>query len=343
MSNQNISTILALSMMTSPIVLHTEQAAYEKPAIPVVASHRSSLRKLSQQLALPPRLQAMGSYVGELQERWQFPSDHLPIGMTIGDLSFASWNVLDSAYMRWVIENSQGLSRSMIMDEHIYIGESELSVRDQHTIRLVLQMLSNDRSILSLQECSAPFLTELKAQLPDRYKIIEHYGEATIIDLNRFQILSAKQVTGVFAEDPKRGFQELILRCLDNDQKFRIINAHIPGDPAKPARFEFAKYLASTFDPGITTIALGDMNFNELEMADAMTQAFQDENPFAIYSPYCTNISPYSFISKAIDHFIVYSPDQTSKVTFNLPEQLLDGLTPIVALLNPNFRTVPIF
>jgi hypothetical protein len=90
--------------------------------------------------------------------------------------------------------------------------------------------------------------------------------------------------------------------------------------------------LAKTFDPSLTTLAMGDMNFNELEMADAMKQAFQNDSPFSLNSPYCTNISPNLFYSKAIDHFLVYSPSMSS-VALNTPDQLMSGLAPVVALL----------
>jgi hypothetical protein len=80
---------------------------------------------------------------------------------------------------------------------------------------------------------------------------------------------------------------------------------------------------------------MGDMNFNEVEMSDAMEQAFHNTSPFSLYSPYCTNISPDVFNSKAIDHFLVYSPEST--VVLNNPNQVMSGLDSIVSLLQkPN-------
>src|SRR3990167_9068844 len=254
-------------------------------------SPRTSLRKMTYQLSAAPIVQPMGTYVGELQERWQFPSDHLPIGMTLDQFHLASWNVLDAEYMSWVTEkNSQGLSHSMIVDEHVYIGDSKLTVRDQHVADLILQMTSHPthpRSILSLQECSKPFIDELRTRLPSHFEIIANHGEAILFDKNRFELIEAKEVKGIFTTESYKTFQEVTIRRLDNGQKVRLINAHLPGDPTKPNRFEFAAYLANTFDPTLTTIAMGDMNFNELEMADAMDQA---PSPLSLYTPYCTNI-----------------------------------------------------
>lgn len=350
MSDQKISALLALSLISSPIALPASAPSYSNNTKTVsttasseTTSQRAAARKMRHQLASVPMLQPMGTYVGELQEKWQFPSDHLPIAMTFDNLNFASWNVLDAEYMSWVTEkNSQGLSRSMIADEHIYIRDSKLTIRDKHVADLVLQMISHSthpRSMLSLQECSKSFIEELRSRLPAHFEIISSHGEAILLDRRHFDLLEAKEVSGVFTNEPHRTLQEISIRRLDNGQHLRLINIHLPGDPTKPGRFEFAQYLASTFDPALATIAMGDMNFNELEMSDAMKQAFQNTSPFSLYSPYCTNISPYEFNSKAIDHFLVYSPDK-SPVTLNTPDQLMPGLDPIVSLLQKPSRLV---
>jgi endonuclease/exonuclease/phosphatase family metal-dependent hydrolase len=279
----------------------------------------------------------MGTYVGELQELWQFPSDHLPIAMTLDHLNFVSWNVLDAEYMSWVTEkNSQGISRSMIADEHVYINQSRLTIRDRHIVDLILQMISHPthpRSILSLQECSKSFIEELRNRLPSQFEIISNHGNAVLLDRHAFDLIEAKEVSGVFSDAPYRSFQDISVRRRDTGQPLRLINTHLPGDPTQPGRFEFARYLASTFDPELTTIAMGDMNFDELEMEDAMKQAFPNDSSFSLYSPYCTNISPNVFKSKAIDHFLVYSPAK-SPVALNSPDQIMPGLNPIVFILN---------
>jgi len=248
---------------------------------------------------------------------------------------FISWNVLDAECMGWVIErNSQGISRSMIADEHVYIGDSKLTIRDKHIVALVLEMLSHPthpRSMLSLQECSTAFNEELRSRLPAHITVLASHGETIILDTRRFEMIEAKEISGLFTGAPYRKVQEVTVRRPDNGQVLRLINTHLPGDPQAPARYELAEYLKSTFDPAMTTIAMGDMNFNELEMADAMEKAFDKNSPFSIHSPYCTNISPNVFNSKAIDHFLVYSPDGSVKL--NSPDQIMQELDPIVSLL----------
>jgi len=337
MSDQKISTLIALSLIASPIAMFAATPpSYTTDRSVEATSLRASARRMKHQLDQMPVLKPIGTYVGELQEQWQFPSDHLPIAMTMDDIHFAAWNVLDADYMDWVLEkNSQGLSRSMLADEHVYIGDSKLTIRDQHVADLIVEMITHPthpRSLLSLQECREPFLEELRSKLPANFEILSNHGEAVVIDRSRFEVLALKEVSGIFKDEPQRTVQELTLRRLDTGIQMRIVNAHLPGNPEKPARYEFAQYLANTFDPNITTVAMGDMNFNELEMADAMNQGFQNNSPFSMYSPYCTNISPYVFNSKSIDHFFVYSPD-SSPVTLSTPDQVMSNLAEIVALL----------
>lgn len=331
MSAIKIPALIALSLISSPMAISAAQTTGATLSIEA-SSQRAPLRRMKYELATP-LLEPMGTYVGEIQERWQFPSDHLPIAMTYDNLHFVSWNVLDAEYMDWVIEeNSQGLSRSLIADEHVYIGDSKLTIRDKHVADLIMQMVghpTHPRGILSLQECSEPFIEELRTRLPAHFEIISSHGEAVLIDKRQFEVVEAKEISGIFTETPFRTFQDISIRRHDNGQIFRLVNAHLPGDPRKPGRYEFAQYLSDSFDPNVTTLAMGDMNFNELEMADALRQA---NSPFSLYSPYCTNISPYVFNSKAIDHFIVYSADG-SRVTLNSPDQIMTGLDQTVSLL----------
>src|SRR5262245_39874654 len=122
MSDPRISALTAFSLLVSPAVASPDPEA--KKAIHTPSS-RTSGRHMLYRLSAAPMLEPKGTYVGKLQEKWQFPSDHLPIGMTMDGLNIASWNVLDASFMRWMTEkDSQGLKHSMIVDEHIYIGDS---------------------------------------------------------------------------------------------------------------------------------------------------------------------------------------------------------------------------
>jgi len=97
--------------------------------------------------------------------------------MSLGKFHIASWNVLGSDYIDWVTEkDSHGLKGSMISDEHVFIGDSKLTLRDKHVVDLVLQMLSHPthpRAVLSLQECNAPFLEEVLSGLTKTVSLLE--------------------------------------------------------------------------------------------------------------------------------------------------------------------------
>jgi len=340
MSDQKISALLGLSVFTAPFAALSSvpNSRFTSPpeAIAPPHSHRTSLRFLAHGTNPARSIEPMGTYVGELQEKWQFPSDHLPIGMTLGDIHLASWNVLNAKYIGWVTDkNSQGLSRSLIADEHVYLEGSKLTLRDKRVAALVVQMAehpTHPRSLISLQECGEPFLEELRIRLPSHFEIVSHGQDAVLVDRRHFEVVQANEIAGIFADEPARTLQDLFLRRIGTDETLRLVNAHLPGDPNKPGRFEFAQYLAQTFDAAVPTIAMGDMNFNELEMADAVSKAFPENSPFSVHTPYCTNISPYTHLSKAIDHFFVYSGDG-AKLALSAPEEVMFGLKSLTDLL----------
>lgn len=330
-----LNVLLSLTSLASPVQQHVLQSETPK-MVNTSSSERTQARRMKYELAVQPMLQPMGSYVGRLQEKWQFPSDHLPIGMTLkDDIHISSWNVLNSKHMHWVTEkDSQGLGRSMIAKEHVFIDDTTLTVRDQHVAQLVLGMIhhpTHPRALLTLQECSPAFLAELKRLLPANFAVIAHDDNAVVVDLNRFEILDQKEMIGKFSEIPENSFQEIILRSLSDGEVYRVLNAHLPGNPIGPARNEFAAYL-NQLDDSMKIIVGGDMNFNELGMSTALGASTKLE----LYAPYSTNIStnqaPEPFRSKSIDHFFV-SKGVTVKMLD--VEEVMLGLTPTYHLLNP--------
>lgn len=329
---QDVSPVIE-NVYTVPISYTEEKNLVSSQGL----SSRASLRYMKGMLRETPRLCPMGSYVGELQEKWQFPSDHLPIAMSFDRLNIASWNVLDAAYMDWVIEkNHQGLSRSLISDEHVYIGDSKLTFRDLHTIDLVKEMIESPRDVIALQECSRAFIKQLRSELPENFKIIAHYGEALVINMNQFEVMEAKAVRGIFKASPQRTLQVISLLRKETQETLHFVNAHLPGDPNLPGRFEFAEYLAEfqKANPDDVVIGLGDMNFNELEMKEAFSSAYGKGSPWQMISPYCTNIAPDNFYSKAIDHFFIYDAKGRQGEGCIQPEKIMTELAPVHALLN---------
>ncbi len=348
-----ILTGLLLSSATLHATVSHATPAANEITLPAANGFKSSaLRKIlsesvyqnnhfsTQQVGVP-RTQE----VGELQERWKFPSDHLPIGMTVDGLHFASWNVLNSEYMSWIEKNTQGLSRSLIMQEHIYIDGTGLTIRDLHVIENIKSMLTHPthpRSVISLQECSQAFIEELQKQLPEEYGIVLSSEtplkdqniaiyDKRVLELDSFQIQK-----NIFSLQPDRTVMNLCFVQKEGaGQKIRVINAHLPGEPGNPAPEEFAAYAASLSSPDVITIAMGDMNFNEVEMGNAFEKETPSGMEFTIVAPYCTNIG-LDLYSKSIDHFFVLAQGQ-HEISQSSAEEVLIGLEETVNLLDPDF------
>lgn len=342
---ENIKPILT-GLILGPLTIQASASptTHLENTLPRTSTVKSSaLRKIRFESAYQSNLFSflhssipMGKYVGELQEKWQFPSDHLPIGMTIDGLHTASWNVLNSEYMSWVTDrNSQGLSRSLIAKEHVYLEGSKLTVRDLHVIECIKSMLAQSKSVISLQECSQAFITELQEQLPEEYGIVLSSDvpikDQNIIIYDKCALAldsSRTEVSKIFSKDQRTVLNACFTRK-DNGETFRVINGHLPGEPGNPAPDEFAHYVASFTSSNELVIAMGDMNFNEVEMKTA----FQKNGPFECLAPYCTNISPSpELFSKSIDHFFIFDPAHRPMTADSL-EELMPGLGETVDLL----------
>lgn len=277
--------------------------------------------------------QNLGVHVGELQEKWQFPSDHIPVGVIVNDHNIASWNILNTAWMDWVEQNSQGLQRSILISENIPVEEgSSLTVRELHTVQMVLEILEN-HSLLCLQECGKHFIAALEKALPSNMRIVLSEGKTAICqniviyDSSKFTLNEERSTMDFpYSEsDPERSVMNLVFQ--DGNDTYRIINVHVPGDPEKPAMMELGEFVAKEIREDEITICMGDMNFNEIEARAAFDQVQGD---YSLLSPYPTNISPVIFDSKCIDHIFISG---TTQIEVNAPEDLIEGLTGTLNLL----------
>lgn len=279
-------------------------------------------------------------YVGDLKDKWQFPSDHLPIATEIEGTKIISWNVLNNEYMDWVYNNSQGLKGSMLTDLDVPVaGKSGLTQRDLVVIDMINSMAKQSNGIISLQECGASFLKELEKQLPENWQLVKS-TEKSVPDQNvilfnknnlNYNLKKSSISDDGFPTNPGR----TIMNCLfekSNGKNLRVFNSHLPGDPALPGRYEFCDYLKkqSKNDDEIS-VAMGDMNFEKAEMQEACSK--QGFDALIVSPTYGTNIDPCKE-AKAIDHFIVSG---TSKNIFALSaEKVLAGLQTITSLIPVN-------
>jgi hypothetical protein len=274
-------------------------------------------------------------YVGELHEKWQFPSDHLPIGIKVENFKVISWNVLNNAYLDWVIQkDSQGLNGSMISELNIEV-ENGLTERDQRVIDMIYSMIKHSSfystGLVSLQECGAPFLEKLSQNLPTNWGIVKKstnkITDEDVILYNKdlfFYRSDLSEVIGCYPTSQGRTLLNAVFERLDGSEKIiRILNAHVPGDPNLPGKEEFAKYVyeQKKANPKEIMIALGDHNFERKEILDAYQKAGFDLSEFDFYSPWNTNIDPYTKEAKGIDHIFV----QGAKSTSLSAEEIMEG------------------
>ena len=280
-------------------------------------------------------------FVGELHEKWQFPSDHLPVGIEVDGVKIISWNVLNNAYMEWVTtKDSQGLNGSMISDLDIAVNPSGLTQRDLIVVDMV-HSLMNSGQVVALQECGAPFLEALEKKLPSHWQMVKSFEapikdqDIILFDTSKLMYLPDQSEVSIdsYPSVPNRPIQNVFFSRIGvkESRDLRVVNGHIPGDPTLPVREEFARYIYDFHRENQVTVALGDNNFERDEMKLAYEiNGFLD---FSLHSPWKTNIDPYGKYSKAIDHLFVaggkYSRDLSA-------DEILEGynLKETIDLLN---------
>lgn len=266
--------------------------------------------------------------VGELHEKFDFPSDHLPIGIEVNGIRIISWNVLNNAYIDWVIEkDSQGLNGSMISKLNIRVNENGLTLRDTIVAEMVKQMMERGH-VVALQECGQPFLEYLHQKIPSGWEMIRSYHQSQenqeVLLYNKIHLSYQTNLSGTFENaypsEPGRPIPNLYFASANGN--LNIFNCHIPGDANKPCREELAKYIYEQHKEGSVTIAIGDNNFERHEMMDAYRKAgFTD---FSLHAPWKTNIDPATKESKGIDCAFVVGKHQSRDLK---PDEVIEGDT----------------
>jgi len=325
--------------------LRSGQLAGQAKMLQVNIEIERRLKTLASQSSDP----ALSNYVGKLAEKWQFPSDHLPVGAKIGNVRIISWNVLNNHFIQWVTEiDSQGLDGSMIskLHEQESLNYPGITLRDELIGEYILYMIQNPAYsdsplILSLQECSPEFVRVLSQILPSHMgmilvedlDVIDH--NVVIYDAKKLSLLEVKAAYPFEQSDPIRSLTDLSFIENATGEKYHVFNVHIPGDPTKPGREEFARYVLTHLKNGYSNIALGDMNFTEKEMQDAFDKICIElhiENSLRNLSYYNTNIHPFAFTAKSIDHIWTNSSLPCKSLT---PNEILSNLQETVDLLHP--------
>lgn len=285
------------------------------------------LKLLKQQKELQAAIQKL---CGDLHEKWQFPSDHLPIGIVVDGMEIISFNVLNDAYIEWIYKDTQGLNHSLITELDKKINDEGLTLRDKYVIDMILKMLSqsDNRALLCLQECSPQFLKELENSLPSNWNLIKSdskLSDQNVVLYNSDKLKYIPEKSEISFDgypcDPGRSILSLLFQKKDG-QNIRIFNTHVPGDPSLPGLDEFAKFIKDHSNPDEINVALGDLNFERNSLEKSLDKV--NLKGCDIYSPYNTNIDPLTKEGKCIDHIIVFGKKVPSKEL--TPNEVLEGL-----------------
>lgn len=286
--------------------------------------------------------------VGELGVEWQFPSDHLPIGGSVGDLHFAMWNILSTQFLSFIEGNGQGLRDSLIMTANVPVQEVEpLTVREQMIIDQVMQLFhhqTHPRALIALEETNDTVFQELKRVAPPNMVVImplltdPQNRDIFIYNSDR---LSQEEVHGVpYEVAPNNVISDIYFTDKLTGIEYRFIQSHVPGGPfnSPAGRKQLAEYVINKFDPEKTTIIMGDMNrsadYFQQDFAAAAQNRGLDIQPYENFPiPYPTHIDT-NRDATWIDNLFIYNPHSEIPVQISSdPDEFFGGLKPVVDLL----------
>lgn len=284
-------------------------------------------------------------FVGELGASWQFPSDHLPRGATVGNFHIAFWNILNKNYLGHIEENTQGLRHSSILMDNIPIKTgATLTIREMISGQMIIEMINHPthpRSLIGLEETHPDVQKYLKSNLPSNWVIATPPNQPNsqdifLYDSNVFEQISLEAIkySPIF---PKTIFT-LTLREKSSNKLFRFVQSHIPGGPinSEEGCAKFSEEALKQYTPNVTLILMGDMNQSPEVIQKALTKAAEIRGcsqPFAYLPIAHASHMNTKLEASWIDNFFIYSPNTFIQAS-DLPEELCNGLGPIVQLLN---------
>lgn len=283
--------------------------------------------------------------VGELGEAWDFPSDHLPIGGTIGNIHFAMWNILDTEALHHIVDNGQGLKDSYIMTANTRFDDL-ITVREAKVIENVLEMIQHEkypRSLIALQETGKEVFLRLQEVLPSNMKLypatVEEvgHGDIYIYDTNLFEVINIDKA--YYKIRRQSTMMALKLREKKTGLIYNFMQSHVPGGPifSAHARKELAEYVKSHYEPQAITILVGDMNRSSDFFIKNFEQVFENQPFTSMDIPYPTHINTLKEASW-IDNIFIALPEMEIKVEVaESAAELFQSLQSIIDLLN-SFR-----
>jgi hypothetical protein len=260
-------------------------------------------------------------FIGELDQDWNFPSDHLPIGASIGDINIAFWNILNKKYLSQIENNSQGLKDSSIMKDNFSPNsKTTLTVREEKICSQIFEMISHSthpHSLIALQETSKEILNYLTRFLPERWVIITPPDQLWsqdifLYDSKIFDYVDHSDIR--YRKDLPKTIFSLTLREKKSNKIMKFIQSHIPEGPvdSAPGCQKFSDEVLLQFNPEIIQVLMGDMGKPPIVIeknlnitADKLKMKNQPFSSLAINYP--THIDQ-NCNAEWIDNFFLYLP-----------------------------------
>eukprot|EP00727_Mastigamoeba_balamuthi_P010322 m51a1_g5912 hypothetical protein (620) ;mRNA; f:16676-31840 len=138
----------------------------------------------------------------KLGQSWQFPSDHLPVGVEIrvpgwpDALRVASWNTLNTAFMRWIFKDEQGLLGSLITTANVPSSDPHfvpLTQREAIVVGMIEHMLFGGgcaHDVVCLQE-SADLSGQLSLTGQEMHRgLLAAFSAVNLYSLIEFKLLT---------------------------------------------------------------------------------------------------------------------------------------------------------
>ena len=294
-----------------------------------------------------PIYEAQPYYIGEMGEKWQFPSDHLPRGMSVGNLHIAFWNLLNKDYLHHILSNTQGLRDSSIMTDNVPVNStSTMTIRELQTVQIILGMIyhpTHPRSLIAIQETHADVQKYLKEVLPSNWRVFngnppgEPSQDLYLYDTDVFDFRGAGGTK--YTQNQPKAIHTLSLREKSSGDTYRFVQSHVPGGPdSAEGKAKFAEIAIGEYQPSETTILMGDMNASANTIMNALNTAAAkaglQKQPFVFVQIDHPSHVNTRLEASWIDHFFIYRPAHLpGKVLSSYrPAEVHESLVPIVDL-----------
>jgi endonuclease/exonuclease/phosphatase family metal-dependent hydrolase len=299
-----------------------------------------------------------------LHERWQFPSDHLPIGVAVrhkGEvvLRVLSWNILNTSFLHHLHRDEQGLLGSLLTghasDPSTRDPTTGLTAREAATVDLIDRILRQQQQqqdqapvAICLQECGMAVLQALRRRqqgetlmtssstpIKDQEAVLVGTGNGAVKVLSysamRYPYESHKSLVDTRLVLPGCGL------------KVRLVATHAPysGYGREVLMNYWTDELLPALDSGQAHLALvmGDMNEESRLMVDEVAEV--SPRIHVRPPPYMTHVDtrrlPVDFDYPIIAFASSSEPHISVDVMAHQEVLTYPALQEAVALLNPSF------